>query len=182
MIEIEVKARAPEGMADRIASLGGELVAVENHLDLYFNSPLRDFRRSDEALRIRIKEEGARLTYKGPKLDSATKSRMELTVRIDDARQMEQILCHLGFALSATVRKRRSKYSYQGLTLALDEVEGLGSFLEVEAQAEADIDEPRRRVLKVLGELGLDESIRSSYLELLEEKRQLNACVKSEQI
>ncbi|MDD1740191.1 MAG: class IV adenylate cyclase, partial [Methanothrix sp.] len=153
-----VKARAPEGMADRIASLGGELVAVENHLDLYFNSPLRDFRRSDEALRIRIKEEGARLTYKGPKLDSATKSRMELTVRI------------------------RSKYSYQGLTLALDEVEGLGSFLEVEAQAEEDIEEPRLRVLKVLGELGLDESIRSSYLELLEEKRQLNACVKREQI
>ncbi len=103
-------------------------------------------------------------------------------MRIDDARQMEQILGHLGFALSATVRKRRSKYSYQGLTLALDEVEGLGSFLEVEAQAEADIDEPRRRVLKVLGELGLDESIRSSYLELLEEKRQLNACVKREQI
>ncbi|MDD1737800.1 MAG: class IV adenylate cyclase, partial [Methanothrix sp.] len=104
------------------------------------------------------------------------------TVRIDDARQMEQILDHLEFALSATVRKRRSKYSYQGLTLALDEVEGLGSFLEVEAQAEADIDEPRLRVLKVLAELGLDESIRSSYLELLEEKRQLNACVKREQI
>lgn len=170
MIEVEVKARAREGMAEKIASLGGELIAVESHQDLYFNSPLRDFRRSDEALRIRIKEEGARLTYKGPKIDSSTKSRLELTVRIDDVQQMKEILGHLGFVFSATVFKRRSKYSYKGVTLALDEVEGLGSFLEAEAQAEDDVELQRQKVLGVMGELGLDESIRSSYLELLEEK------------
>jgi len=182
MIEVEVKARAPEGMAERIASLGGELIEVENHLDLYFNSPLRDFRRSDEALRIRIKEKGARLTYKGPKIDSATKSRLELTVRIEDAREMEEMLGHLGFVPSATVRKRRHKYSYQDVTLALDEVEGLGCFLEVEAQGEGEIEEQRQKVLRIMGELGLDESIRSSYLELLEEKQQHSAAGKSEQI
>jgi adenylate cyclase class 2 len=171
MIEVEVKARAPEGMAESIAALGGELMAEESHHDLYFNSPLRDFRRSDEALRIRIKEEGARLTYKGPKIDSVTKSRLELTVRIDDIQQMKEILGHLGFILSATVRKQRRKYSYQDVTLALDDVEGLGSYVEVEAQAEADIEEQRRKVLRVMNELGLNESIRSSYLELLEEKQ-----------
>jgi len=150
MIEVEVKARAPEGMAERIADLGGELMAVESHLDLYFNSPLRDLKRSDEALRIRIKEQGARLTYKGPKLDSTTKSRLELTVKIDDARLMEEILGRLGFVLSATVRKRRSKYSYQGLTLALDEVEGLGCFVELEAAGEEEIEEQRQKVLRTL--------------------------------
>ena len=181
MIEVEVKARAPEGMAERIAALGGELMAVENHQDLYFNSPLRDFKRSDEALRIRIKEEGARLTYKGPKIDRATKSRLELTVRIDDVQQMKEILGHLGFVLSATVRKQRSKYSYKGATLALDEVEGLGCFVEVEAQAEADIEEQRQKVFGIMRELGLDESIRSSYLELLEET-QHPAAGKSEPI
>jgi adenylate cyclase, class 2 len=178
MIEVEVKARAPKGIAEKIISLGGELMAVENHHDLYFNSPLRDFKESDEALRIRIKEEGARLTYKGPKLDLSTKSRLELTVRIDDARQMEEILNHLGFILSAKVRKRRTKYSYQGAVLALDEVEGLGSFLEVEGQGKGDIEEQRENVLLVLSRLGLNESIRSSYLELLEEKMQSPAPAK----
>ena len=182
MIEVEVKARAPEGMAEKIASLGGELIAVESHQDLYFNSPLRDFKRSDEALRIRIKAEGPRLPYKGPKIDRATKSRLELTVRIDDARQMEEILSHLGFVLSATVFKRRSKYSYKGVTLALDEVEGLGCFLDVEAEAEEDVEEKRRKVLEVMGELGLHESITSSYLELLEEKQQHPAAGNSEPI
>jgi len=68
------------------------------------------------------------------------------------------------------------------VTLALDEVEGLGCFLEVEAQGEGEIEEQRQKVLRIMGELGLDESIRSSYLELLEEKQQHSAAGKSEQI
>lgn len=173
MIEVEVKARAPEDTAERIAALGATLLVVENHHDLYFNSPQRDFRCSDEALRIRIKEEGARLTYKGPKLDKTTKSRLEMTVKIDNPQQMEQILSALGFVLSAQVRKKRAKYSYEGVVLALDNVEGLGSFVEVEAEGEGDYEEQRRKVLSILSKLGLHESIRSSYLELLEEKRKI---------
>jgi len=171
MIEVEVKARAPEDMAERIAALGARLLVVENHQDLYFNSPQRDFRLSDEALRIRIKEEGARLTYKGPKLDQTTKSRLEWTVKIDDPKQMEQILTALGFVLSAQLRKKRTKYSYEGVVLALDEVEGLGSFVEVEAGGEGDYEEQRRKVLSIMSNLGLHESIRSSYLELLVESK-----------
>jgi len=171
MIEVEVKARAPVDIAERIAALGARLLVVENHHDLYFNSPQRDFRFSDEALRIRIKEEGARLTYKGPKLDQTTKSRLEWTVKIDDPKQMEQILTALGFVLSAQLRKKRTKYSYEGVVLALDEVEGLGSFVEVEAGGEGDYEEQRRKVLSIMSNLGLHESIRSSYLELLEESK-----------
>ena len=171
MIEVEVKARAPQDMAERITALGATLLAVENHHDLYFNSPHRDFKESDEALRIRIKEEGARLTYKGPKLDQTTKSRLERTVKIDDPQQMEQILSSLGFVLSAQVRKQRRKYSYEGVVLALDDVEGLGRFMEVEAEGEGDYEEQRHKVLSILSRLGLHESIRSSYLELLEEKK-----------
>lgn len=171
MIEVEVKARAPKDIAEKIAALGASVLAVENHQDLYFNSPLRDFKESDEALRIRIKEEGARLTYKGPKLDKTTKSRLERTVKIDDPHQMELILSAIGFVLSAQVRKRRSKYSYEGVVLAIDEVEGLGSFVEVEAEGVGDYEEQRLKVLSILSQLGLHESIQSSYLELLEEKR-----------
>ncbi len=187
MIEVEAKARAKDDTEERIAALGGLPIAVEAHRDLYFNSPLRDFKKSDEALRIRIKEEGARLTYKGPKLDGLTKSRREITVKIDSPKRMEEILSALGFALSATVCKRRSKYSFEGAVLALDEVEGLGRFLEVELLVEGrgtqegsdggdesdccGYEEQKEKVLSILARLGLDESIRSSYLELLDERR-----------
>jgi adenylate cyclase class 2 len=91
MIEVEVKARASKDMAEKIAALGATLSQVENHHDLYFNSPWHDFTVCAGALRIRIKEEGARLTYKGPKLDQETGSRLEWTVKIDDPVQMERI-------------------------------------------------------------------------------------------
>jgi adenylate cyclase class 2 len=167
MIEVEVKAKAVPGMREKIESLGAFLVGRETHRDIYFSAPCRDFRKSDEALRIRIKEEGARLTYKGPKLDEITKSRRELTVEINSPETMEQILIGLGFFRAGAVRKSRTKYRLGEATIALDEVEGLGSFVEVELAGGETWDAEREKVMHILRELGAGESIRSSYLEML---------------
>ena len=167
MIEVEVKARSPPDIEAKIAGLGGELLGVENHLDLYFNSPFRNFAQTDEALRIRIKEVGARLTYKGPKLDFETKSRRELTVRVDDAEALESILESMGFSRAAVVKKRRTKYALGEAVIAVDVVEGLGTFIEVELSGDEDWEAQKRAALSLLARLGLAESIRESYLELL---------------
>lgn len=167
MIEVEVKARSPPEIEEKILDLGGEFIGVENHLDLYFNSPFHDFARTDEALRIRIKEEGARLTYKGPKLDVETKSRRELTVQVDDPETLESILESVGFSRAAVVKKRRTKYGLKEAVLCLDDVEGLGTFLEVELTGDEDWEAQKRDALLILARLGLAESIRKSYLELL---------------
>jgi adenylate cyclase class 2 len=169
MIEVEVKARCSQDVLPKLLALGAVKKVVENHRDIYFNSPMRDFRSTDEALRIRIKDDGARLTYKGPKLDAQTKSRLELTVEINDAQAMQEILAELGFRPSGEVKKRRTKYSLGDFTLALDEVEGLGSFLEIETFAEGDWAEKSREVMDIFRQLGLGESIRRSYLELLDQ-------------
>jgi adenylate cyclase class 2 len=178
MIEVEVKARCDSKVVDKILAMGAVLKGTEHHHDIYFNSPSRDFRRTDEALRIRIKEEGARLTYKGPKLDMRTKSRLELTVKLDDPTAMEKILAELGFRPSGEVRKRRTKYTLGEITFALDDVEGLGSFLEIEALAENEWADEQERVLEILRLLGQGESIRKSYLELLEEQQKDGSKVK----
>ncbi len=172
MIEIEVKARAKPETLESIKALGAVFLKEENHIDIYFNSPLRDFKKTDEALRIRVKEEGARLTYKGPKLDSKTKSRKELTVKIDSAERMAEVLTSLGFVPSAKVRKCRTKYALGDVTFALDDVQGLGLFLEVEVDASDDSDweDQRKKVISLLTQLGIGESIRKSYLELLMER------------
>ena len=170
MIEVEVKARARPETIGNILALGATLIGTENHRDLYFNSPLRDFKESDEALRIRVKEEGARLTYKGPKLDKETKSRLELTIKIDNPEEMEKILMALDFIPSAEVRKRRTKYALDDAVVAFDEVDGLGSFVEVEISGEENWEMQASRALAILRRIGLGEPIRSSYLELLTQK------------
>jgi adenylate cyclase class 2 len=169
MIEVEVKARSVPGIEEKIADLGGELIGVENHLDLYFSSPFRDFAKTDEALRIRVKEEGVRLTYKGPKLDIETKSRREMTVRVDDPEALESILEAIGFSRAAVVKKRRTKYALGEAVLCVDEVEGLGSFVEVELAGDEEWEAQKRAAQDIQKRLGLGDSIRKSYLELLDD-------------
>ncbi|UEC42303.1 MAG: Adenylate cyclase [Methanothrix sp.] len=171
MIEVEVKARAPPGIEEKIIDLGGAKIGEETHHDHYFNSPSHDFAKSDEALRIRIKEDGANLTFKGPKLDPDTKSRREVRVKIADPLAMETILESLGFSLAAVVKKRRTKYSLEEAVLCVDDVEGLGTFLEVELSGGADWQVQKRTALDIMARLGISESIRESYLELLAEGR-----------
>jgi adenylate cyclase class 2 len=170
MIEVEVKARCTPKTQDKIIAMGAQLVGVENHFDLYFNSPYRNFAKSDEALRIRVKESGVYLAYKGPKLDEETKSREEMTVIVSDAEMMGNILKALGFIKSGVVRKRRTKYALGSAILAYDEVENLGTFLEVELSGDDDWSLQKENALDIMNRLGLQESIRKSYLEMLIER------------
>jgi adenylate cyclase class 2 len=148
--------------------------------DVYYAHPGRDFARTDEALRIRSVAGSGRpvITYKGPKIDVATKTRRELEIELapGSAGAWRELLSALGFRAVATVRKRRRKahVPWKGLEveMSLDEVDGLGSFVELELIATDDQLEAARACLAMLAAaLGLAESERRSYLELLLQKQ-----------
>jgi adenylate cyclase class 2 len=75
----------------------------------------------------------------------------------------------VGFFRAAVVKKRRTKYALGEAVLAVDDVEGLGTFIEVELSGDEDWQAQKRTALEILAKLGLAESIRKSYLELLNE-------------
>jgi adenylate cyclase class 2 len=178
MLEVEMKFAIEcwASLEPRIRALGGVLHETRQEVDGYFNAPDRDYAQTDEALRLR--QIGSRnvLTYKGPKLDGATKTRKEIEVPLADgenvARTMRDLLQAIGYSFVRIVRKQRAIYQMesQGLPLeiCLDEVEGLGSFLELEIVAPPERADAARTVLhNVAQALGLSHSERRSYLELL---------------
>ena len=83
MIEIEIKAKIDDknDALNKIKSLGASYSHSEEQEDIYFNAPDKDYRETDEALRIRLVpidgEVKKILTYKGPKIDSKSKTRKE---------------------------------------------------------------------------------------------------------
>ncbi len=166
-MEVEIKFRADEDVEDRIRGIA-EFVCEKVEEDVYFNSPVRDFRKSDEALRVRRDGNGVWLTYKGPKVDSETKTREEIEIEVGDYRKALEILSRLGFRVLRKVVKRRRIYRYGEVTICFDDVEGLGKFVEIEVKSD-DLDSAKRRVFEVAKLLGLDpsDSIRESYLEML---------------
>ncbi len=184
MYEVELKVRADhKAVREGLTALDADYKGHVWQEDTYYDAPHRQFAETDEALRIRRvgSSEGddtdtarddveARVTYKGPLLESASKSREEFETGVDDGETIDEVLQRLGFSPAATVSKERETYSLDGFTITLDAVEGLGEFVEVETETEsAAIEDARDCARDVLSQLGLDpdEQIRTSYLGLL---------------
>lgn len=175
--EVELKFHVPDPAAfrRRLAALA-ELGPAQTEADLYFRHPARDFATTDEALRIRRKGADNSITYKGPKIDATTKTRREVDLPLPPgeatAKAWTDLLRLLDFTPVAEVRKtrRKARVAWRGRTVevSLDEVEGLGTFVELELVVERDaLDAARECVRTLSGELGLEHGERRSYLELL---------------
>lgn len=176
MIEVEVKVKGKDGVEEQIKALGGILLCTEEHYDVYFNHPLRDFKATDEALRLRRVNSHTELTYKGPRIGSISKTREEFTVVVNDFNVCREILKRLLFIEVAEILKVRKTYRLNEFKVNLDDVKGLGKYLEVEAKAQSinDIPSVEEKLKNILRKLGFHEGqlIRKSYLELILEKPQ----------
>ncbi|MFH1774695.1 MAG: class IV adenylate cyclase [Methanobacteriota archaeon] len=168
MLEIEAKARVSNQgkIKSKLIELGAKFLKKEEQEDIYFDHPARDFAKSDEALRIRKIGKDSYLTYKGPKLDKLTKTREEHEFKFSGFEEAKEILKKLKFREVATIRKQREYYALQNFIIALDEVEDLGSFIEVEKKAGHYTPE---EIIAFLKKLGVEDGSieRRSYLELI---------------
>jgi adenylate cyclase class 2 len=175
----EVEQKHPVADVDRflaeLAARGITLGQVELHVDTYYNHPSRDFAQTDEALRIRRIGDTNCITYKGPKIDKTTKTRRELELPIpagsESAAQFAELLTVLGFTRVAAVAKSRRSFSIdfndRSVTGTLDEVDGVGTFAELEITTDENGLEAAKQVVVSLAEdLKLGPSERRSYLEM----------------
>lgn len=180
MYEVEIKVPASvDRTRERLVDAGADQRGRRRQRDVYYDAPHRAFAETDEALRIRHEtaspaesaDASTRLTYKGPRLDTASKTRVEHETAVADADELADVLDRLGFEPAATVEKQREYWTLDGFTLTLDVVSDVGEFVEIERAVEdADaIDETRAAAVQTLARLDLDvdDQVTTSYLELL---------------
>ncbi len=180
MLEIELKFRntnrgAVEAALDR---LGANRIESRDESDHYFNAPDRDFRSTDEVLRLRRVGNAGTLTYKGPKRGGAAKTREEHEVRLVDGEQgsAEVLIRALGYRSSAIVVKRRTLYSLSRdgfeLHVCLDKLDGIGEFVEIEIVAEErELARAEATVSAVAADLALKEPEPRAYLRMVLESQ-----------
>jgi adenylate cyclase class 2 len=167
----------------RLRELGAAFHDPIEQSDRYYNHPARDFGQTDEALRIRCIGDNTRVTYKGPKIDTQTKTRREIELPIGEpgegrqsAEQLSAMLELLGFRFVAEVRKTRrtAELLWQGqhVEVALDDVADVGRFVELETSAaDAALQQAKQRIIALAADLGLAQHERRSYLEMLLKRR-----------
>jgi len=168
-LEIEGKyhVSSHQHIRERLRILHNPLIETEEQRDVYYTHPIKDFRETDEALRVRYTGTHYVLTYKGPRhATTGLKSREEVNIIVDSGEAVEKILQCLGFTPSYTVWKKRERYGKPGIDISLDEVQGLGTFVEIESKgAREDAEKVIEKIKKELRITG--EHIPLSYLELL---------------
>ena len=163
-------------LESRLLSIGATPGEPAEQVDTYYSHPARDFAKSDEALRIRSIDQQSFITYKGPKIDHTTKTRREIELALppgkEQANDFGSLLTTLGFQPVRKVRKIRHPFNLvwedRSVEAALDEVDDLGCFVELELIASAEeLPIAKHALESLVAALELGASERRSYLEML---------------
>lgn len=142
--EVEVKARLkdPDTFLTRAAKLGIQFTPpVTQHDRVFSPKNLGDFTKFHPGvsfLRIRQEDDRSTLTLKISNINELENT--EIESEIGDAHAIEEILLNLDYVLSVEVEKERRTANYRGIVFCLDEVVGLGTFIELEKIMAMDTD------------------------------------------
>jgi adenylate cyclase class 2 len=134
MQEIEVKAQVKnaEYLIEKLHSLGCTFSQSIEQRDRIF-IPIGETAPIPAGINaLRVREEGgvSFFTLKQPMSNGLDK--LEKEVVVSDAQEMADICILLGYYEASHVYKKRQKCIYQDIEICLDEVEELGTFIEVE--------------------------------------------------
>ncbi|MBN2560084.1 MAG: class IV adenylate cyclase [Phycisphaerae bacterium] len=167
-LECTVRVESLEAIREQLLAAGAKYIGRVLEDNRLFDRSDGALRAGDCGLRVRSvrvmegPDQASTLTYKGPRTDSAFKSRDEIEVEIGDTAAMAGILRALGYSESVVYEKRRESWMLGACRIELDELPELGVFAEVEGPTEAAI----RGVLETLG-LVRSEDLEQSYAAMV---------------
>ncbi len=167
-IELKLQVESHDAVRERLRELGGIFEGVYLETNHIMDQPDGTLRRQGKGLRVRSmvceqgKEVPATLTFKGPRLAGALKSREEIEVEVSDAEDARNVLVSLGYVSVLTYQKRRERWRFSSCHIELDEPPYLGCFVEIEGADEQTI----RGVQKEL-QLDTFSDVSPSYVHLL---------------
>ncbi|MEU7923212.1 class IV adenylate cyclase [Micromonospora zamorensis] len=143
----------------RLAALGLHLGQQETQRDVYYKE--RGFRENVQGpgsylVRLRYKESGTILNMK--RLTESDGTWEENETRVDDGQIVEEIVRAIGAEKAVTVTKVRRQCLRDDLEIIIDEVEGMGIFLELAIETVDEPEKARDRINLFLAELEIDPS------------------------
>jgi adenylate cyclase, class 2 len=186
-MEIEIKAKLvdKDGVVEKLRALGCEFSPVKTQDDMVWVEKvgsMEEFLANPVFMRIRVQNgEKVIMTAKKSKTDlkaggAANLVKREHEVVVDSAEEARGILEMLGLKEAVRAVKKRQTASLSGYEICIDEVEGLGSFIELEKMGEKeDAPQIQKEMSDFLATLGVTEEdqVHKGYDILMLEKQGL---------
>lgn len=163
---IEIKARVtdPESLRERVEALSdtaGELIPQE---DTFFHAPIGRLK-----LRVMAPDYGQLIYYQ--RSDAAGPKRSDYLISVTNEPETLKAVLSAALGVRGRVRKERWLYWVGHTQVHLDQVEGLGTFMELEVvlQPGQSPEEGQMVAEALMQQLGLKETdlIQGAYIDLL---------------
>ncbi|MDA3856100.1 MAG: class IV adenylate cyclase [Candidatus Woesearchaeota archaeon] len=183
MIEVELKARVDnkQEILSKFEELNFQYIKEEEQEDIIFlKNEFLDSKGKikDGGIVFRIRIVNSKKIFEIKEIDRNVGGGIEYKIDIADMSSTKRIIEKLGFEEFFTIKKQRAYYQFEDFEIALDNVDGLGEFIEVELMVEADSqkEEAKKRCLYLLKKLGLEANLeKQKYGDLIIEKKNLKS-------
>ncbi len=177
MIEIEVKAYVEDidRLEKQLQSLKCQFIKTTRQIDsVYLPGGIKYENLIGKRVVARIREEeGGETSLTVKQTLNNNLENIERKVIVQSAHDTESVLQLAGFNKIVKIDKVRKKFKYNDYTIYLDEVKGLGDFIEVEKLINEEKKEKglgvQERLLEFLKELGIskDKVTFDTYYDIL---------------
>ena len=172
-VEIRVKVDSLDDVKSRLESKGFLFSEIIVQDDTYFKHK-REIgaiqKPGCSILRVRETSTGSKLTFKA--LTEVVGSWDEHETVILEPSETKAMLLKSGFVNDLNIHKERQKGKLDGITVCLDKIEGLGTFIEMEIVSE-DVLGGKERLLALAKELGFSDNdiVHKGYAAILFERQ-----------
>jgi predicted adenylyl cyclase CyaB len=170
-IEIKAHVRAFDEIRRRAEQLSDTPVEVIPQVDTFFNTAQGRLK-----LRVLSEDKGQLIYYMRPDQDGPKRSDYHLSLT-SDPKNLKQVL-ELAYGIRGVVRKTRYLYLVSQTRVHLDDVEGLGQFMELEVvlrdgQSDAEGQAIAEGLMTALG-VERSDLLEGGYMDLLESSMNLH--------
>lgn len=174
MREIEVKAKLKDkkSFLEAAKNLGIHFSDIIIQEDKTYETELPYSNPNWNIFRLRKQDDKVILTMKH-KASSRSRDNYEYETEVENEADTIKILERLGYTFGIGINKKRRTAKYNGFELCLDEIEQLGSFVEVEklTDDDVDVDEIQSELWSLLSKLGIEDKhqVHKGYDTLMHE-------------
>ena len=179
--EIEVKAKITniESLSQKLVNLGCQFGVPLTQKDIIFlpiGVEFSEIVKGTPIVRIRNSNSAVTLTLKKGIISDNELIKLEKEVIVNDEQKAIEIVEYMGFHEVLRVKKTRTECQYEEMTICIDNVVGLGNFIEVEKLSDNENNEKDEKIqdclFDFLQSLGIngDDRITKGYDTLIYEK------------
>jgi adenylate cyclase class 2 len=158
--EIEVKAKIKnlDNIISKLEEIGCVLNQPVAQDDCVYNKKgISPKNHSHGTPVLRIREQVGKITFTLKKNRNNELDCIEKEVNVSDKNKLEEIIKLLDFEKTVEVHKKRRRGEYNDYEICLDEVDGLGSFIEVEKMTDENGEKIQNELFDFLQTLGISK-------------------------